>query len=361
MSYFAQLGPALRALRAGDAAHRAARPLSLSRRAHAAPAVGARRSTADDVARRATELLARLADTRIARAPRRRSRWPHACAPRSCPPSTEIAAAAAALDPRGSKPGPRGRAHARARRPRARASDRPLRAQAGRARRRGAGAARRARERARCPGASRKSGPMPGRRWPAGSARRALKRAVFDRLAAVGPFTTAPRTRGMIDKTGVTGSTAAARSASSASRPSAAAASSRPRSPLRSRARGHAVHVFSDEVPGRLDPTRANVTFHAVAPPPIHQLTHSLYTLALTSKIVEVSRPRPARRGARALRASPTPSAPTWRARCWPPSRRPRRRAQAGHHAARHRHHAWSAAIRASCRSRASRSLPATR
>ncbi|HVV48624.1 MAG TPA: N-acetyl-alpha-D-glucosaminyl L-malate synthase BshA [Polyangia bacterium] len=54
--------------------------------------------------------------------------------------------------------------------------------------------------------------------------------------------------------------------------------------------RGHAVHVFSDDVPGRLDPGQANVSFHRVAPPDYPQLRHSPYTLALTSKIVEVSR-----------------------------------------------------------------------
>jgi N-acetyl-alpha-D-glucosaminyl L-malate synthase BshA len=54
--------------------------------------------------------------------------------------------------------------------------------------------------------------------------------------------------------------------------------------------RGHAVHLFSDDIPGRLDPTRANVTFHRVAPASYPQLKHSPYTLALTSKIVEVSR-----------------------------------------------------------------------
>ena len=54
--------------------------------------------------------------------------------------------------------------------------------------------------------------------------------------------------------------------------------------------RGHAVHVFSDDVPGRLDPTQANLTFHRVAPPAYPQLKHSPYTLALTSKIVEISR-----------------------------------------------------------------------
>jgi L-malate glycosyltransferase len=54
--------------------------------------------------------------------------------------------------------------------------------------------------------------------------------------------------------------------------------------------RGHAVHVFSDDLPGRLAPAQANVTFHRVAPPSYPQLKHSPYTLALTSMIVEVSR-----------------------------------------------------------------------
>src|SRR3954464_3971133 len=54
--------------------------------------------------------------------------------------------------------------------------------------------------------------------------------------------------------------------------------------------RGNAVHVFSDEAPGRLDPSRANVAFHRVAPPSYPQLKHSPYTLALTSMIGEISR-----------------------------------------------------------------------
>jgi N-acetyl-alpha-D-glucosaminyl L-malate synthase BshA len=54
--------------------------------------------------------------------------------------------------------------------------------------------------------------------------------------------------------------------------------------------RGHALHLFSDDVPGRLDPGQPNVAFHRVAPPTYPQLKHSPYTLALTSKIVEVSR-----------------------------------------------------------------------
>jgi N-acetyl-alpha-D-glucosaminyl L-malate synthase BshA len=54
--------------------------------------------------------------------------------------------------------------------------------------------------------------------------------------------------------------------------------------------RGHTLHLFSDDVPGRLDPAQPNVVFHRVAPPAYPQLKHSPYTLALTSKIVEVSR-----------------------------------------------------------------------
>jgi len=57
--------------------------------------------------------------------------------------------------------------------------------------------------------------------------------------------------------------------------------------------RGHAVHVFSDDVPGRLDTTRPNITFHPVVPLAYPPLTHTLYPLALTSKIVEVSRREP--------------------------------------------------------------------
>jgi N-acetyl-alpha-D-glucosaminyl L-malate synthase BshA len=57
--------------------------------------------------------------------------------------------------------------------------------------------------------------------------------------------------------------------------------------------RGHAVHVFSDDVPGRLDTTRPNINFHPVVPLAYPPLTHTLYPLALTSKIVEVSRREP--------------------------------------------------------------------
>ena len=54
--------------------------------------------------------------------------------------------------------------------------------------------------------------------------------------------------------------------------------------------RGHRVHVFSDELPGRLDPRGAGVVFHRVGAPAYPQLGHDLYTLALASKIVEVAR-----------------------------------------------------------------------
>jgi L-malate glycosyltransferase len=58
--------------------------------------------------------------------------------------------------------------------------------------------------------------------------------------------------------------------------------------------RGHAVHVFSDELPGRMDPHPAalasHLVFHAVSPRDYPQLKQSPYTLALTSKIIEVAR-----------------------------------------------------------------------
>jgi N-acetyl-alpha-D-glucosaminyl L-malate synthase BshA len=53
--------------------------------------------------------------------------------------------------------------------------------------------------------------------------------------------------------------------------------------------RGHAVHVFSDERPGRLAADEAGVAFHRVEAPAYPQLRHDLYTLALASKIVEVA------------------------------------------------------------------------
>jgi N-acetyl-alpha-D-glucosaminyl L-malate synthase BshA len=53
--------------------------------------------------------------------------------------------------------------------------------------------------------------------------------------------------------------------------------------------RGHAVHVFSDERPGRLGGGEAGVAFHRVEAPAYPQLRHDLYTLALASKIVEVA------------------------------------------------------------------------
>jgi N-acetyl-alpha-D-glucosaminyl L-malate synthase BshA len=53
--------------------------------------------------------------------------------------------------------------------------------------------------------------------------------------------------------------------------------------------RGHRVHVLSYEVPGRLDHLVENLTFHEVATPTYPLLEHSPYTLALASKIIEVS------------------------------------------------------------------------
>ena len=55
-------------------------------------------------------------------------------------------------------------------------------------------------------------------------------------------------------------------------------------------ARGHRVHVLSYEVPSRLDHFVENVSFHEVAMPQLPAARHSPYTLALASKIVEVSR-----------------------------------------------------------------------
>jgi N-acetyl-alpha-D-glucosaminyl L-malate synthase BshA len=62
-------------------------------------------------------------------------------------------------------------------------------------------------------------------------------------------------------------------------------------------ARGHEVHLFSDERPPRLPashaiPDRA-VFFHQVAAPAYPQLKYPAYGMALTSKIVEVSRRAP--------------------------------------------------------------------
>ncbi|MEA2699941.1 MAG: L-malate glycosyltransferase [Myxococcales bacterium] len=54
--------------------------------------------------------------------------------------------------------------------------------------------------------------------------------------------------------------------------------------------RGHQVHVFSDERPGRLTSGQSNVTFHQVDARHYPQIKDSAYMLALTSAIVEVSR-----------------------------------------------------------------------
>lgn len=55
--------------------------------------------------------------------------------------------------------------------------------------------------------------------------------------------------------------------------------------------RGHSVHVFSDERPGRLaaEDAPSDVNFHRVVAPAYPQLRHDLYTLALAAKIVEVA------------------------------------------------------------------------
>jgi N-acetyl-alpha-D-glucosaminyl L-malate synthase BshA len=55
-------------------------------------------------------------------------------------------------------------------------------------------------------------------------------------------------------------------------------------------ARGHTVHVFSDERPGRLGEATAPVHFHRVEIRSYPQLKDSPYALGLTSKIVEVAR-----------------------------------------------------------------------
>jgi N-acetyl-alpha-D-glucosaminyl L-malate synthase BshA len=54
--------------------------------------------------------------------------------------------------------------------------------------------------------------------------------------------------------------------------------------------RGHAVHVFSDERPTRLAVDAGGPIFHPVDSPAYPQLRHSLYALALASRIIEVSR-----------------------------------------------------------------------
>ena len=62
-------------------------------------------------------------------------------------------------------------------------------------------------------------------------------------------------------------------------------------------ARGHEVHLFSDERPPRLPPSHGGSDraffFHQVAAPAYPQLKYPAYGMALTSKIVEVSRRAP--------------------------------------------------------------------
>ena len=54
--------------------------------------------------------------------------------------------------------------------------------------------------------------------------------------------------------------------------------------------RGHQIHVFSDERPGRLTAGHPNVTFHQVDARQYPQIKDSAYMLALTSALVDVSR-----------------------------------------------------------------------
>ena len=54
--------------------------------------------------------------------------------------------------------------------------------------------------------------------------------------------------------------------------------------------RGHQIHVFSDDRPGRLDDRQPNVTFHRVDARAYPQIKDSAHMLALTGKIVDVAR-----------------------------------------------------------------------
>jgi N-acetyl-alpha-D-glucosaminyl L-malate synthase BshA len=54
--------------------------------------------------------------------------------------------------------------------------------------------------------------------------------------------------------------------------------------------RGHAVHVFSDERPTRLTDEPGGPSFYPVGSPEYPQIRHDLYSLALASRIIEVSR-----------------------------------------------------------------------
>ncbi|HEX2660120.1 MAG TPA: glycosyltransferase, partial [Polyangia bacterium] len=53
-------------------------------------------------------------------------------------------------------------------------------------------------------------------------------------------------------------------------------------------ARGHQVHVFSDDRPSRLGDERRNLFFHAVELRAFPQLKDSPYALGLTSAMVDV-------------------------------------------------------------------------
>ena len=141
--------------------------------------------------------------------------------------------------------------------------------------------------RRRCaPAACRRSAPTAGRRWPAGSARRAQAPGIRAPAARRALHHQPARPRGREP------SRARFASASPASPPSAAAASSPPRSRSRSPAAGHARSrlqrraaraASTDASPAASSSTRSSS-------PAYPQLRHSLYTLALASKIVEVAR-----------------------------------------------------------------------
>ena len=184
----------------------------------------------------------------------------------------------------------------------------------------------------------RRSAPTPGRRWPGRHGPAALKRLVLDASTRTVPFSTAPA--------GACGREprardAAPRSASSASRPSAAAASSPPRSRFAlARARPRRPRVQRRAARACPDARGADRAFffHQVAAPAYPQLKHPPYTLALTSKIVEVARREPLD-VVHAHYALPH-AVSAYLARQMPRGRTasaaPRRR----HHPARHRHHA---------------------
>ena len=230
VSYFAQLGPALRALR--PARRRSSCRGRASAASTRAPAGGSTSWASTPTTSRARSAeLARPAGRGAARAARpTRGARAAASRTRSRPPSTRSPPAVDGARARRPEPGPRGGAHARPRRPRARPADR----RATRARWPSATGS-------RCARLARLRGALCPRRRPAGAR---LRLAVAGRPASArarssgwssigwpqsGPFTTgAARTlRAVSART-----RRRSASASPASRPSAAAASSPPRSRL---------------------------------------------------------------------------------------------------------------------------------